>query len=132
MQIKTALVLVLAVTSAFAMGCSKSDDQPTVGETRASLHRAKNCADLLTDFKADASWKINKAIDSQIATINKCIAKYGDVQQCSYYGGYIGYGGGGMATGAQEDSKASAPPAAPNGSGERASSYSETNTQVKG
>ena len=124
MQIKTAFVLVLAATSSFAMGCSKSDDQAPTGETRASLHRAKNCGDLLTDFKADASWKVNKAIDTQIATINKCIAKYGDVQQCSYYGGYIGYGGGGMATGAAEDSKASAPPAEPSangGTGERAS-----------
>lgn len=136
MQIKTAFVLVAAVTSAFATGCAKENEQGPTGETRASLHRAKNCGDLLTDFKADASFKVNKAIDSQIATINKCIAKYGDVQQCSYYGGYIGYGGGGMATGAAEDSKSSAPPAAPgsNGStsGERASSYSETNTQVKG
>jgi hypothetical protein len=135
MQIKTAFVLLAAVTSATAMGCSKSEDQPTTGETRASLHRAKNCGDLLTDFKADASWKINKAIDSQIATISKCIAKYGDVQQCSYYGGSIGYGGGGMATGAQEDSKASPAPSAPNSGasgGERAASYSETNTQVKG
>ena len=125
MQMKTAFVLVAAVTSAFAMGCSKSDDPAPTGETRASLHRAKNCGDLLTDFKADASWKINKAIDAQIATIGKCIAKYGDVQQCSYYGGYIGYGGGGMATGAAEDSKASAPPAEPSancGTGERASS----------
>lgn len=135
MQIKTAFVLVAAVTSACAMGCSKSDDQAPVGETRASLHRAKNCGGLLSDLKADASWKVNKAIDSQIATINKCIAKYGDVQQCSYYGGSIGYGGGGMATGAAEDSRSSAPSASPgstNGGGERASSYSETNTQVKG
>jgi hypothetical protein len=137
MQIKTAFVLVAAVTSAFAMGCAKESDRASVGETRASLHRAKNCGDLLTDFKADASFKINKAIDAQIATINKCIAKYGDVQQCSYYGGYIGYGGGGMATGAAEDSKSSAPPAEPGGAngsttGERAQSYSETNTQVKG
>jgi hypothetical protein len=132
MQIKTAFVLIAAVTSSLAMGCSKSDNEQPAGETRASLHRAKSCGDLLADLKGDASFKLNKGIDLQIASINKCIAKYGDVQQCSYYGGSIGYGGGGMATGAQEDSKASAPPAAPNSGAsgsERASSYSETNTQ---
>jgi hypothetical protein len=134
MQMKTAFVLATAVTSSFAMGCAKENDRAPTGETRASLHRAKNCGDLLSDFKADASWKVNKAIDTQIATIQKCIAKYGDVQQCSYYGGYIGYGGGGMATGAAEDSKASPAPQDPGSTtnGDRASSYSETNTQVKG
>lgn len=138
MHIKTAFVLVAAVTSALAMGCSSSDGEKAAGETRASLHRAKSCGALLSDLKGDASFKLNKAIDQQIAIIDKCIATYGDVQQCSYYGGYVGYGrgGGGMATGAAEDSNA-APPATPGAqaggtSSEKASSYSETNTQVKG
>ncbi len=133
MQIKTAFVLLAAVSSAFAAGCgsSSSNDSQPAGATRASLHRAKSCGDLLSDLKADASFKLNKAVDRQIEAINKCVAKYGDVEQCSYYGGYgIGYGErGGMATGAAEDSAA---PQAPNAGNDKASSYSETNTQVKG
>jgi uncharacterized secreted protein with C-terminal beta-propeller domain len=133
MQIKTAFVLLAAVSSAFVAGCgsSASTDQPT-GATRASLHRAKSCGDLLGDFKADATFKLNKAVDRQIEAINKCISKYGDVQQCAYYGGYanFGSGGGGLATGAAEGDAKATPQAPP--SNDRASSYSETNTQVKG
>lgn len=132
MQIKTAFVLLAAVSSALVAGCgSSSSNAPSAGATRASLHRAKSCGDLLGDFKADATFKLNKAVDRQIEVIQKCIAKYGDVQQCSYYGGYVGYGGGGMATGAAEgDAKTPQAPSASNG--DRASSYSETNVQVKG
>src|SRR5688572_19792343 len=135
MTIKTAFVLVAAATSAFAVGCgSSSSNPPQAGETRASLHRAKSCGDLLSDLKADATFKLNKAVDRQIESINKCITRNGDVQQCAYYGGYYGGGfGGGGGERAVDSAQATgaAPPAAPGGS-ESASSYSETNTQVKG
>lgn len=143
MKIQTAFVLIAAVTSAAAVGCGSSSDNaskdPNTGTARASLHRAKSCGDLLTDLRADATYKLNKGVDRQIESIQKCLLRPGGTEQtCAYYGGYIGGGGFGQATGAAEDSKAGAPtPSAPpsgNGSAEapRASSHSETNTQVKG
>lgn len=143
MKIQTAFVLIAAVTSAAAMGCGSSSDNASKnpnGVARASLHRAKGCGDLLSDLKADATYKLNKAIDRQIESIQKCLLRSGGSEQnCAYYGGYIGGGGGfdAQATGGAEDSRNSAPPSAPSGSGTaspapKASSHSETNTQVKG
>lgn len=142
MKIQTAFVLIAALTSAAATGCGSSSDAskgPATGTTRASLHRAKSCGDLLTDLKADATYKLDKGIDRQIESIQKCIARSGgvDTQNCAY-GGYVGGGssfGNGEAT-AVDDAQG-APTAPPSGSGatpapERATSHSETNTQVKG
>ena len=143
MKIQTAFVLLAAVTSAAAMGCGTSSDAPstgTTGKVRASLHRAKGCGDLLSDLKADATYKLNKAVDRQIESIQKCIVRGGSDQSCAY-GGYVGGFGGG---GAMEDSASKggpqANPTAPAGSGtgasptpvDSATSHSETNTQVKG
>jgi uncharacterized secreted protein with C-terminal beta-propeller domain len=152
MKIQTAFVLIAAVTSAAAMGCGSSSDKPSsTGTSRVSLHRAKGCGDLLSDLKADAVFKLNKGIDLQIESIQKCVARTGDDASCAY-GGYVGgygYGGGGFAEG---DSTGALPPGAPvpaagapatNGgtSGgtsassaptDRATSHSDTNNQVKG
>jgi len=139
MKIHSAFVLLAAMSSAaFAVGCgsSPSSSSPT-GTTRASLHRAKGCGDLLADLKADAIYKLDHGIDRQIAQINKCITKNGDAN-CAYYGGYYGGGRGG---GAMEDAAATPAPSsgagtsgnsAPQAPQDKAGSYSETNTQVKG
>ena len=152
MKIHTALVLLAAVTSSAAVGCGASDSAskgPNSGSTRVSLHRSKNCGDLLSDLKADATFKINRGIDLQIESIQKCIVRNGE-QSCAY-GGYVGggYGGGfggppeamGAATsdakgGAPAPSSGSGsssggvPPAAP--STPTSTSHSETNNQVAG
>ena len=155
MKIQTAFVLIAAVTSAAAMGCGSSSDKPSnTGTSRVSLHRAKGCGDLLSDLKADAAFKLNKAIDLQIESIQKCVARTGDDASCAYSGylGGYGYGGGGFAEG---DSTGAVPPGAPvpaagapstnGGTGgttagtgassapaDRATSHSDTNNQVKG
>src|SRR5205814_134045 len=98
-----------------------------------SLHRAQGCGDLLSDLKADASWKVNQGIDLQIASIRKCIDVLGDVQQCSYYGGPIGYAtGGAPASDARASGSTTGAPVPSSAPSDSASSYSETNTQVKG
>jgi hypothetical protein len=160
MHTKTAFVVLAALASAAAVGCgsSSSSNGGPIGTTRASLHRAKTCPDLLSDLKADAAYKLNKGISRQIETIQACLQKYGD-DQCAYYGGYYG-GGGGMAideAAARDASGAPPPMAGPvasnnassssssgsSGAGdssaksegaptEAAQSYSETNTQVQG
>ncbi|MBS2017813.1 MAG: beta-propeller domain-containing protein [Deltaproteobacteria bacterium] len=140
MKIHSALVLLAAVgTSAFAVGCGSSEPSVgTTGTTRASLHRAKGCGDLLVDLKADASFKLNKGIDRQIEQIKKCIARNNDAS-CAYYGGYYG----GARGSAEGDMAAPMPGSSANGSSSsggtgasspppKAGSYSETNTQVKG
>jgi len=139
MKIHSALVLVTALGSAaFAVGCGSTEPstQGKTGTTRASLHRAKGCGDLLTDLKADAQFKLDKGINRQIEQINKCVAKYGDAS-CAGYGGGGYYGGAERATdnaaptsGAGSSSGGTGAPApAPQ---DKAGSYSETNTQVKG
>ncbi len=133
MRTQTALVLLVALGSAVAAGCSSSSasDGP-VGRQRASLHRAKGCGDLLADLKADAKWKLDRALDRAVEDIQRCQAQYGDAQ-CGYYG--YGYATGGGGTRA-EASGAPAPAAdgATTGGAQsnEASSFSETNTQVKG
>ncbi|MBX3191135.1 MAG: beta-propeller domain-containing protein [Labilithrix sp.] len=144
MRIHTAFVLLAAMGStAGLVGCGNNAEvKDATGTTRASLHRAKGCGDLLVDLKADATFKLNKGIDRQIEQIQKCILRNKD-ESCAYYGGY--YGGPVSAGGAQEDGRNSAPTAPPSpapsggfdGSGSgggapKASSHSETNTQVKG
>lgn len=140
MHIRTTLFAVAALGSlaSMATGCgSSSSSGPTeIGQTRASLHRAKNCGDLLTDLKADAKFKVNKGIDQQITYVNKCIQANGDANCAT--GGYIGgyatsdsAGGRGLGTappqaGGAEEAANGAP------SDDKATSYSETNTQVKG
>lgn len=144
MKIKTAFVLVAAVTSAASMGCGSSSDKAqsdASGTARASLHRAKSCGDLLSDLKADARYKLNKGIDRQIESIQKCIARSGNDQSCAYIGGYYGGPGFGAADGAPK-SGAPAPTGAPAPSAgnsgataapaDQATSHSETNNQVKG
>ena len=150
MKIQTAFVLIAAVTSAAAMGCGSSSDKPgNTGTSRVSLHRSKNCGDLLSDLKADAAFKLNKSIDLQIESIQKCVARTGDDASCAYGGYSYGYGGGpgGIAEG---DASNATPPGAPvpsagaqgtstggtTGAGsapaDKATSHSDTNNQVKG
>lgn len=150
MTIKTALVVLAAITSAAAVGCASgtgSQQNPAGDQTKASLHRAKGCDDLLGDLKADAKWKIDHAINYQIKGIKACLAHYPD-SQCAGYGGYIGGVGvarGGVFSSADaattSGSSSSGGTAAPQAGGaanaessasKSASSYSQTNTQVKG
>lgn len=161
MTIKTAIVVLAALTSASAVGCaSGGSDQPAPNtggdQTKASLHRAKGCNDLLGDLKADAKWKIDHAINYQIEGIKACQAHYPD-SQCASYGGYYGYGptrgdvalggedsavgaptsnGGSQSSSSSSGGTGAAPPASPSsesgGGSKSAGSYSETNTQVKG
>ena len=150
MKIHTALVLLAAVTSSAAVGCGASDSaskDPNSGSTRVSLHRSKNCGDLLSDLKADATFKINKGIDLQIESIQKCIVRNGE-QSCAYggYGGGYGYAtnGGPVAEGDAKGAGAPAP-SSPTSSGSSSgssgstpidtstsTSHSETNNQVAG
>lgn len=156
---RTALALLVAASS-LAFGCSSSSDGDKVGNSRASLHRAKDCTDLLGELKADASFKVNHAIDQQIGQIKACIA-HNDDANCAY-GGYVGvspggsFGEGDSAGQAVDDSSAEPPAAADPGSGtgtgnsgsdsptsgssgdgkssdqDSADSHSDTNTQVAG
>ncbi len=135
MKIQTAFVLLAAVTSAASAastGCSSSTETSKIGTTRASLHRAKGCGDLLTDLKSDAAYKLNKGIDRQIEQIQKCIARSKDDANCIYSGGGGSFGAptvGGMEADASSGAPKGAAPTAPN---DRASAHSETNTQVAG
>jgi hypothetical protein len=159
MTIKTALVVLAALTSAAAVGCADGGSDGSGSnpgdQTKASLHRAKGCDDLLGDLKADAKWKVDHSIDNQIQSIKLCQAHYPD-SQCASYGGYIGGPTGVAFSGVDEREATSAPTAANAGSSsttsggtggapapapatdsagsgsKSASSYSETNTQVKG
>lgn len=149
---RTALALLTAITS-LAWGCAPTHDGDNAGDTRATLHRAKGCNDLLGDLQADAAFKVNKAVDQQIAQIKECIAHNGDAN-CAY-GGYVSSGGDSFGeasdTGAEppRDSQGASPsPTTPgsnsgtstdspssgnsSGAGDQASSHSDTNTQVAG
>jgi len=143
MHTKTAIVVLAALASAAAVGCGSSGGPAsTLGTTRASLHRAKSCGELLGDLKADVVYKLNKGIDLQIKQIQACQAKYDD-SQCAGYGGYYGgpgFGDRGVPVSGDDAESAGAPPQASpsagadgsSSSGGTAGSYSETNTQVKG
>ena len=134
MRTKTSYVLLSAALTAMAWGCGGGKggiETEDPANQRASLHRAKGCGDLLADLKSDAIYKLNKGIDRQIESIQKCVAKYGEQQCLGYgYGGYGGSSGGGRAE-ATDANAGAAPPQAPSGS-EKATAHSETNTQVKG
>ncbi len=137
MHTKTAIVVLAALASAAAMGCGSSGgSDPGLGTARASLHRAKSCGDLLSDLKADVVYKLNKGINLQIRAIQTCQAKHGDAQcaMYGYYGGGISFGGAREEATANDAAAPAPAQGAPGGktSGESASSYSETNTQVKG
>jgi hypothetical protein len=139
MHTKTAIVVLAALASAAAVGCGSSggSGNGNLGTVRASLHRAKSCGDLLGDLKADAIYKLDKGIDLQVKSIQACQAKYPDAQ-CAYYGGGYGFGGErGVSTDAASPNPTAPPQSNAGGadgksSEESASSYSETNTQVKG
>jgi uncharacterized secreted protein with C-terminal beta-propeller domain len=145
MHTKTAFVLVAAFASASTMGCgsggggSPGTNNPT-GAVRASLHRAQACGDLLADLRADAAYKLNKGIDLQIQNIKWCQQKYGDAQCAG--GGYYN-GGVGHAVAVDDAAPPQASPESPTSganssfgdgksSGDSATSYSQTNTQVAG
>ena len=140
MKIHTAFVLLAAAASATAMGCGSSSDNAknATGTTRASLHRAKGCGDLLSDLKDDAAVKLNKGIDRQIEQIQKCVLRTKDDASCTYYGG--SYGGFGMAEGDARGGPLPPTAAPTSGAGGtsnsaptgKATSHSETNNQVAG
>jgi uncharacterized secreted protein with C-terminal beta-propeller domain len=138
MQIKTAFVVLAALTTSAAIGCGGSGgpslDNPT-GATRASLHRAKSCPDLLADLKGDAAYKLNKGIDQQIRGIQECLARYGETQCSSFGYAYATSGGAPERATADAAPAPTAPSAGTSGSfdsSKTATSYSQTNTQVKG
>ncbi len=131
MKIQTAFVLIAVMSSTAATGCGSQHEvskSPT-GTARASLHRAKDCGGLLTDLKADATYKLDRGVDRQIEQIQKCIARTGDDANCAY-GGYLG--GASRFGGENAAATGGVPPASPSGAGEKATSHSETNTQVAG
>lgn len=124
---------ILAALSTAAWGCSSEENggSEATDIARASLHRAKSCPDLLSDLKADAALKVKRSVNAQIAQIRQCIAQTNDASSCAYvaaYGGARGVGG----SFAEDDAAPSAPSGSANEGGGKASSYSETNTQVKG
>lgn len=138
MHTRTAFALLAALTSTAAVGCgsSTSSTDGATGTQRTSLHRAKSCGDLLGDLRADAAYKLRKGVARQIESIRACVRKYGD-DKCAYYGGYASNAGA-RGEAASDASAGAAPPQAPSTSGgaksssESASSYSQTNTQVRG
>lgn len=140
MKTQTAFAILALIAASAATGCgSSSSSTPTTGAQRASLHRAKSCPDLLADLKADASYKINRAISRQIESIQSCIQRNGDAQ-CAYYGGYVGVDYAGAAESgaarnaapAADASASGASSSSSSGGSDSAQSYSQTNTQVKG
>src|SRR5690606_28613633 len=84
------------------------------------------------DLKADASYKLSKMISRQIDSIRACQQRYPDAQ-CAYWGGGASFGAREATADAAGGEAPSAPSAGPAGAkDDSASSYSETNTQVKG
>src|SRR5262245_11721439 len=117
MNAKTAFVLLSAMGIAALGGCSSSKGE-LVGETRATLHRAQSCTNLLALLQADARAKVNEYFDRQV----EMIRRYKQVG--------VDYGTtNGLPKG--EAQGGSAPPTSTDTSS-RASSFSETNVQVKG
>jgi len=143
MMMKTpSLVLtafIAAVGSASVTGCGGATSGTTstppdqIGEVKASLHRAKGCGDLLTDLKADARYKMERAINRQIYSLQSCILQYGETS-CGFGGGGVDFGGRGGAEPPMANAGDSAAGSGTSGAApkESASSYSQTNTQVKG
>jgi hypothetical protein len=112
MRSQLLFVSVLGLGASLLGACGGTTARPEV--TSTSLRRAQGCTDLLASLKADASRKMNAQIDAQIVQMRH----WSDMQR---FGGEDAVG-------------ASAPPqnaGAPAPSG-TASSYSQTNVQVKG
>lgn len=126
MRTSSALVLLVTVSACGIVGCrSSSSSSPALGESRVALHRAKGCADLLEDLKADARTKLDRVLDRAVDDIHRCQAATRD-DQCAYYG--YGYATPkGAAEGAPVPS-GDTTGGATNGAG----SYSQTNVQVQG
>jgi hypothetical protein len=121
-------------------GCSASSGSTSrVAQQRASLHRAKSCGELLSDLRADAAYKLNKQVDLQVRYVRACQERYPD-SQCAYSG--YGYGQAVPMSTGDASAESSSPQAPSSGSAsnsggsaspkDSASSYSETNTQVRG
>ncbi len=102
----------LAVLASSINGCGRTDN---ASETTGTLKRAQSCADLESMLKQDAIVKMNKQIDVMIASFTNGLSYSGK-------GGFAVPEAAGTAGGATSS-------AAPS---DRANSYSETNTQVKG
>ncbi|MCL2778606.1 MAG: beta-propeller domain-containing protein [Polyangiaceae bacterium] len=143
---RSGLTLLVAISSvAWGCGGATTDDATTTSSVRASLRRTQSCGDLLSGLQADAAFKVNHAIDEQIASTKQCIALYGDG---ACVGGYVGMGIGGVAGGdANAATAAPSVPAADNNSASGgttssgdtteanepgASDHSDTNVQVAG
>jgi len=129
----------IVAMSSVAWGCGSSNSGESAGTMRASLHRAQSCDDLLSGLQSDAAFKVNRAIDEQIASIQQCIAHYGDAS-CAGYTGF--YGGGALGMGVPNAAAPSAPSTSNDATGSgtagsdsdtsSASDFSDTNVQVAG
>jgi hypothetical protein len=114
------------LTGLVALGCAGKTTGDTVGQSRMGLRRMQSCAELESALRQDALVKMNKVLDQQIKYVRE---GYGE-----NYGGGVSLGAPrGEASGAPEAPSAGSADDASGGSGGgRASSYSDTNTQVKG
>ncbi len=135
MKSKTAVFVLgsLSITGAVA-GCGSSASDPSYPDyssSRASLHRAQGCDGLLGDLKTDATYKINRTVNAEIAAVRACIAQYGEAS-CAYsaYAVEPTAVAGSERSGATQDLGAAAPTAGAGSSS--ASAHSDTNTQVAG
>lgn len=125
MHAKTAFVLLMGVVA--AVGCSSKAGGESVGQSRALLHRAQSCPDLLRLLQEDARAKVNEYFDRQIRQVREYQNVYGDK---AVPGG--SFAAGSAESGAARNTSA-APTAAPADSQSAgASSYSDTNVQVRG
>lgn len=113
MRSQLLFVSVLGLGASLLGACGGATARPQV--TSTSLRRAQGCADLLSSLKADALRKMNAQIDAEIVQVRRSSDARGFA---------LGEGPAGAA----------APPpnaGAPSGK-DSASSYSQTNVQVKG
>ena len=73
----TSIALLAALGATAAVGCGSSSTTENVGSARATLHRSKNCGDLIGGLRADAKAKINRSIDRQIQAIQNALNALG-------------------------------------------------------
>lgn len=106
----------LGLAAVFSGACGGSSRPEVVA---ATLHRAASCGDLLQSLKTDAHRKMNAEIDGSIASLRYSYSMRG--------GGVVFGAGGEAASGGASDANAGAAPPK-----DSATSYSQTNTQVKG
>lgn len=125
MQSKTALALLVAVTSPLAFGCSSSvsGDGKPVASSNAALRRTATCQDLTETLRADARSKLNQRIDAEVRAIREGYSNY-------YYGGR----GGGVVLAPSANAGAAVDDSAAEGANPSTPTpaHSETETQVKG